>query len=433
MQQQLTELFQFLHDKNPQARQIALENLLPHTPKDAPHRSIFFDGLQSHAGLQKPRETTVIRDLKLLCRDNLAIAHDAFRALVNLSDSPMVHPYLIESSFFTFLVSYIVHPQATLGDLAAMLLSNLTTSLGSCTALLAAQIPIFKTPSSAGPFYPTQSRAGSCAPPVPYPAGTEINVHVLPLLVDAFVQGANIDPSVPLDKRPRKSELHFLASVFANLSTSLPGRVFFLTPQPLDLLKPEDAGQVEYPLAKLVVFTEHRDTIRRGGVSSLIKNCSFYAQSHQAILTPESQTVLVPPSSLSAPGIDALPHILFPLAGPEEFDLDAQEKLPEALQFLPQTKQREPDAVLRLTHVETLLLLCTTRWGRDYLRTHGVYEVVRALHEQETNDAVSEHVERLVNLLKRTEGLETAQDPQVEEMEEGEGDDDDADLRIEEI
>jgi hypothetical protein len=62
------------------------------------------------------------------------------------------------------------------------------------------------------------------------------------------------------------------------------------------------------------------------------------------------------------------------------------------------------------------------------MRTHGVYEVIRALHEQETNDAVSEHVERLVNLLKRAEGPETAQDQQVEEIEE-----DDADLRIEEI
>ena len=138
--------------------------------------------------------------------------------------------------------------------------------------------------------------------------------------------------------------------------------------------------------------------------------------------------MLVPPSNLPAPGIDALSHILLPLAGPEEFDLEAQEQLPEALQFLPRTKQREQDVALRLTHVETLLLLCTTRWGRDYLRTHGVYEVVRALHEQEINDAVSEHVERLVNLLKSAEGPETAQEPQVEEVEE-----DDADLRIEEV
>lgn len=158
------------------------------------------------------------------------------------------------------------------------------------------------------------------------------------------------------------------------------------------------------------------------------RNCTFYTQGHQAILTPESQTVLVPPSAHPAPGIDALQHILLPLAGPEEFDLEAQDQLPDALQFLPQTKQREPDAVLRLTHIETLLLLCSTLWGRDYLRTHGVYEVVRALHEKETNDAVSEHVERLVNMLKRGEGPEMAQDLQVEEME-----DDDADLRIEEI
>ena len=126
--------------------------------------------------------------------------------------------------------------------------------------------------------------------------------------------------------------------------------------------------------------------------------------------------------------MDALQHILLPLAGPEEFDLDAQEHLPDALQFLPQTKQREPDAVLRLTHIETLLLLCTTLWGRGYLRTHGVYEVVRALHEREANDAVSEHVERLVNLLKRGEGPETVQDQQVEAVEEN-----DADSRIEEI
>jgi hypothetical protein len=52
---------------------------------------------------------------------------------------------------------------------------------------------------------------------------------------------------------------------------SLPGRIFFLTPRPSDALKPEVAGRFEYPLAKLIVFSEHKDTIRRGGVSSLIK------------------------------------------------------------------------------------------------------------------------------------------------------------------
>ena len=107
-----------------------------------------------------------------------------------------------------------------------------------------------------------------------------------------------------------------------------------------------------------------------------------------------------------------------------------QELLPEALQFLPPTKKREADPVIRLTHVETLLLFCTTFWGRQYLRSHGVYEVIRALHENETVDKISEHVERLVNFLKRDEGSETKNDGELDvhvgaKIEEVEDDDED--------
>ena len=116
-----------MHDRNPQARQIALSNLLGHTQNDAPSRSIFFKGLQG-SGLGKQPESEVVRDLKLLCRDQLvnlsqrslvmpephtgisiqAIAHDAFKALVNLSDSPVMISALSDSSFLQFLVSYIL-------------------------------------------------------------------------------------------------------------------------------------------------------------------------------------------------------------------------------------------------------------------------------------------------------------------------------------
>lgn len=97
----------------------------------------------------------------------------------------------------------------------------------------------------------------------------------------------------------------------------------------------------------------------------------------------------VPPSTQNAPGMDVLPAILLPLAGPEEFDLDDQEKLPPALQFLPGDKKREPDAALRLVLVETLLLLCTTRRGRNIMRDRGVYEVIRAAHLVEKDERVS--------------------------------------------
>ncbi|KIM88162.1 hypothetical protein PILCRDRAFT_770815 [Piloderma croceum F 1598] len=432
METQLRELSPFLHDRNPQVRQIALSNLLGQTSKESPHRNIFFAGLTT-SGLQKPQETDVIRDLKLLCRDQTATAHDAFRALVNLSDSPLLVSSLSEPPFLSFIVSYIINPEAVLADLASMLLSNLTASSAACSVLLSLNIPVISDPTSAVQLYPTQSRCGTCVAPIPYPSGDSRDVPALPLLLDAFVQGAQVDPSADPATRKRKGELHFLSSVFANLSVTPTGRTFFLTPRPVNVLRPNE--DLEYPLAKLVMFTEHKDTIRRGGVTSTLKNCAFNSSAHKALLSPESTKLFIPPSTIEAPGVDILSYLLLPLAGPEEFDLEDQERLPPALQFLPPDKKREPDYVLRLTHVETLLLLCTTRWGRDFLRENGVYEIVRATHENETDDKISEHIERLVNFLKGDEAPEDGE-THAQEMS-GEIsksiDDDDEDSRIEEV
>ncbi|KAJ7605303.1 hypothetical protein FB45DRAFT_490612 [Roridomyces roridus] len=428
METQLRELVPFLRDRNPQVRQLALSNLLPQTAKDAPHRNIFLSGVQS-GGLKKPEESNIIRDLKLLCRDQLSVSHDAFRALVNLSDSPMLVSSLSEPAFLVFIVSYIINPQSILADLASMLLSNLTASSAACATVLSLNIDIIVEPNG---FYLPQSRCATAVAPDPYPAGDAKAVPALSLLVDVFVQGAELSD----ETRKRKGNLHFLASVFANLTSSPAGREFFLGARPSNLLDADSA--LEYPLAKLVAFTEHKDTIRRGGVASTLKNCAFQSSGHKAILSPDSANVSAPPSSSVAPGIDALPYLLLPLAGPEEFDLEDQEKLPDALQFLPPTKTREPDPAIRLIHVETLLLLCHTRWGRDYLREHGVYEIVRAAHENETVDKISEHIERLVSLIKGDEPAE--EDPSDADLQEHPSsvaeprdESDDEDSRIEEV
>ncbi|KAG6819178.1 hypothetical protein H0H93_014598 [Arthromyces matolae] len=404
MEEQLRELIPFLRDRNPQVRQVALSHLLPQTPSGSPHRNIFFTGLQG-GGLQvKSKDTDLLRDLKLLCRDQLSVAHDAFRALVNLSDSPLIVSSLSEPNFLTFIVSYIIHPNSILADLASMLLSNLTSSSSATSTLLSLKVPVIPGTE----IYATQSRCGTSAPPDPYPDGDATEVLALPLLLDAF-STLNTDPDQL--KKKRKGDLHFLASVFANISLAPAGRAFFLSAQPSEASK---SGEFEYPLAKIVSFTEHKDTIRRGGVASTLKNCAFQAAGHKAMLSPESEKVTVPPSTTEAPGVDALPYILLPLAGPEEFDLEDQEKLPEALQFLPPTKTREVDPALRLMHIETLLLLCHTRWGRDYIREHGVYEIVRAAHLVETVDKISEHIERLVTLIK---GDEPSDPKELEESE----------------
>ncbi|KAG8892612.1 hypothetical protein FRB99_002585 [Tulasnella sp. 403] len=405
MEAQYEELIPFLHDRNPAVRGLALQTLLEQTPNEAPHRNIFFRGI-SGGGLKASKEPELFRDLKLLCRDQPDIAHSAFKALVNLSDSPLVTPCLSDKNFLTFLVSYAIYPPSVLAELASMILSNLTAHAVPCNALTELSIPVTVSSSIPNGFYPHCSRAATAPPPPKIPADAPTQgCEALSLLLDAFVQAAK--PSE--GGQERKANLHFLASVFANITTTPKGRLFFLTPRPPRPFQTEISSN-EYPLAQLTLFTEHSNIIRRGGVSSTIKNCCFHVESHKAIISPEDVDADVPPSPKTAPGINAVPAILLPLAGPEEFELEDTEKLPPALQFLHDTKRREPDPVLRLTHIESLVLLCTSRWGRDQLRGLGVYEIIRTAHESEKDEKIIEAIEKLVNLLKRAE-------PAIEEVE----------------
>lgn len=87
------------------------------------------------------------------------------------------------------------------------------------------------------------------------------------------------------------------------------------------------------PLQRLLPFTEYSDSvIRRGGIIGTIRNCCFDKQHHEFLLSDQ---------------IDVLSRILLPLAGPEEFDDEDNEKLPIDLQYLPSNKQREMDPDIR--------------------------------------------------------------------------------------
>jgi hypothetical protein len=119
-------------------RQIALSNLLGHTVKTSPYRSaLFFNtGLSTSTASSTPTEpakeseegetpaavaaagrsqsSSPIWSLKLLCRDQPMIAHDAFSALVNMGDSALVQKELGDDDFLVFLVSYIIVSLSTL-------------------------------------------------------------------------------------------------------------------------------------------------------------------------------------------------------------------------------------------------------------------------------------------------------------------------------
>ena len=53
--------------------------------------------------------------------------------------------------------------------------------------------------------------------------------------------------------------------------------------------------------------------------------------------------------------VDIIPRLLLPLAGPEEFDDDDNDRLPADLQYLPPEKQREPDPEIRKMLLEALI------------------------------------------------------------------------------
>jgi hypothetical protein len=76
--------------------------------------------------------------------------------------------------------------------------------------------------------------------------------------------------------------------------------------------------------------------------------------------------------------------------------------------------------------VETLILLTSTRHGRDILRKRKVYPVIRNLHRAEQNEQVCDAAERVVQMLMRDE----APEPQEETKTVPE---DDEDYRIEEV
>jgi hypothetical protein len=164
-----------------------------------------------------------------------------------------------------------------------MLLSNISRSTAIAARLVRLQIPVYFAPWTYPPF---SRSATSTAPTSEQLSGQKTTeLAALSLLLDAFVAGAT--------PNAREGSLHFLASVFANISlvrvrafvvsmlgfipNQIPeGRLFFFTPS-----SSNPASAQEHPLAKVVPFTEHPDTIRRGGAASTIKfvppcsSCSF--------------------------------------------------------------------------------------------------------------------------------------------------------------
>lgn len=205
------------------------------------------------------------------------------------------------------------------------------------------------------------------------PENVSSSENAIDQLMDCFVKGAERG----LNKH---ANYDYLSYLFADLSQTETGRNYFTTRQEYD-------GVV--PITKLTVFTEHQSDVRRKGVASTIKNVAFDIASHPMLFAEDEANLL--------------PYLLLPIAGPEEFpDEESMSMLPD-LQLLPPDKKRDSDNTIITTHLETLLLLTTTREGRDRMRAVQVYPFVRECHLHVEDENVREACDRLVQVIMRDE------------------------------
>ncbi|XP_052802188.1 protein HGH1 homolog [Mya arenaria] len=160
------------------------------------------------------------------------------------------------------------------------------------------------------------------------------------------------------------ADLHYLGAILSNLSQSREVRKHIMDKE-------------QCIIQRLLPFTEFRQSeIRRAGIVGTLKNCCFDTEYHDWLLGDQ---------------VDILPRLLLPLAGPDEFDDDDMERLPDDLQYLPEDKEREPIAPIRKMLCEALLQLCATRAGKKYIKDKNTYVIMREYFKWEREmDPVNE-------------------------------------------
>ncbi|KAL2005030.1 hypothetical protein VTN00DRAFT_2880 [Thermoascus crustaceus] len=308
--------------------------------------------------LFKRQQLLPVRDLKLLVRDYAPIAKNALTILINLSADEEVLANLAEDdAFLETLLAKVTNAKEPNANEISMLLANLAKS-DSLKRLL------------------TLTRR------VPKPVSE--SAKAMDQLMDCFVKGAE-------GTLNNNADYDYLSYLFADISKTEEGRKYFTTRQEYDSV---------VPITKLTVFTEHKSDVRRKGVASTIKNVAFDIPSHPMLFSEDE--------------VNLLPYILLPITGPEEFtDEETAAMLPD-LQLLPPDKKRDSDETIITTHLETLLLLTTTREGREKMRAVNVYPIIRECHLHVDNEDVREGCDRLVQVLMRKE--EGEGDAEAEEM-----------------
>lgn len=198
------------------------------------------------------------------------------------------------------------------------------------------------------------------------------------------VDYGELETDEALDSQSGDPYQHF-AAVLMNSTQVEAGRQFALKMH-RNKEKKDDAGTaiVQRVLPQFRSF----NPIRRRGIAGTIRNCC---------LDRESAWWFINMVKISK-------HILYPLAGPEELDVDEKKGLDPDLWLEGPDKKREPDRYTRLFLAETILLLLSTgRKNREQLRLDRVYVIVKYADMVEEDEDINECFNESVQFLRRDE------------------------------
>jgi hypothetical protein len=141
-------------------------------------------------------------------------------------------------------------------------------------------------------------------------------------------------------------------------------------------------------LEKILPELRSSNPIRRRGIAGTAKNCCFEKAAAWWLINE----------------VHIVPKVLYPLAGPEELELDEKRGMDPDLWLEGPDKVREPDKVTRMLCVESILLLCASgRKSREQIRVERTYAILKTMDLSEASEDVSERINECVQYLRRDE------------------------------
>ncbi len=324
---------------------------------------------------------------------NIECAEIALRVILYLSSSVgevtnQCVEALMEAKAIPRLVELVLsttNHRPILLNLALATLTNLTRTEPGAVALVGTTLPDYAV---------KEVKELSSLPPRP----------TLQLLLERFLHPNSFIPGQQSEPEPDYASMepqewdtlahdpmqHF-AAILVNATQVESGRKFVMRIPQTESNRNGDGnnkGNGKSVFELLLPQLQSTNPIRRRGISGMIRNCCL---DKEAVWWMLNIVKIVTP-------------LLYPLAGPEELDLDEKIGMDPDLWLSGPDKQREYDTVTRQNLVDTILLLCASgRQSRKTLRLARTYVILKYADMVEESETVSERISDCVQYLRRDE------------------------------